>query len=54
MIEEHRVIDKEQIQRTLCLLEGTVKEYRATHRTNDGIRSRLARIAVLKMMLKKL
>ena len=49
----HRIFDRDQAQRTLDTLELTVEEHRATHDNDDGIRSRLARIYALKMMLNK-
>ncbi len=49
----HRIFDRDQAQRTLDTLELTVEEHRETHKNDDGIRSRLARIYALKMMLNK-
>ena len=50
---EHRVFDRKQAQKTLRTLEAAVVEYRKTHKNDDGIRTRLARIFALQSMLNK-
>jgi len=48
----YRVFDEHQARKTLRNLERSVEEYRSTHRSDDGIKVRLTRIAVLRMELK--
>jgi len=51
MEEELRFFDRTTAEKALVSLQGTVDEYRATHRTDTGIKNRLTRIAVLKMQI---
>lgn len=50
-MEELRSFDRTAAEAALLRLQETVDEYRATHRTDTGIKNRLTRIAVLKMQI---